>query len=335
MNAAAVCLRYWHPVLPSRRVRSGQAADVRIGGQSLAVFRTANGSLGAVNDQCAHRRMKLSLGKVNGSKLVCPYHGWSFDIDGRGESPSAPKMHACVTSYDCAEAAGVIWIKSRKSNQQLPALESDGGEFVGAVFNKVRVPLELVIDNFSEVEHTVAMHPEFGFDPRRASEAVAELESDDQSITVRNRGPAKMPPPVTRVAGRIRRGDLFHSNYTFRFDPPRSAVTHLWTRPSGGGERRMKYHIFHYFVPDDDETTTIVSFGFFQLQGPIVRLFRGASHSLFRRKIRQTVDEDAFLLENLADKSPSLEGMKLSRFDSILGLTRERLHRIYRGDASA
>jgi hypothetical protein len=41
------------------------------------------------------------------------------------------------------------------------------------------------------------------------------------------------------------------------------------------------------------------------------------------------VDEDAYLLENLADQSPRLDGMKLSRFDQILGLTRERLKRIY------
>ena len=47
--------------------------------------------------------------------------------------------------------------------------------------------------------------------------------------------------------------------------------------------------------------------------------------------MRATVDEDAFLLENLADKSPGLDGMKLSRFDPILGMTRERLRRIYDG----
>ena len=50
---------------------------------------------------------------------------------------------------------------------------------------------------------------------------------------------------------------------------------------------------------------------------------------LFRRKIRQALEEDAFILENLADKSPDLAGMKLSRFDPILGWTRERLRRIY------
>ena len=37
------------------------------------------------------------------------------------------------------------------------------------------------------------------------------------------------------------------------------------------------------------------------------------------------------ILESLADKSPGIEGMKLSRFDKVLGLNRERIERVYRG----
>jgi len=48
-----------------------------------------------------------------------------------------------------------------------------------------------------------------------------------------------------------------------------------------------------------------------------------------RRKIKSTIDEDAWLLQNMADYSTGIEGMKLSRFDKVLGLTRERLERIY------
>ena len=322
-------LDYWHPVLSARALRVGRVVAIKVAGCSIALFRTGDGLLGAIADQCAHRRMKLSLGSVRQGRLICPYHGWSFTCDGAGESPSAPKMHACVKSYDCAEAAGVIWIKNRESGQELPALKSDGGNFVGAVFNRVRAPLQLVIDNFSEVEHTVAMHPQFGLDPARASEAIAELESSEDSVTMRNRGPTKMPPLLTRLAGGIRRGDQFHSDYTFRFDPPRSSVTHFWTDPDATSERRIKYHLFHYFVSEDDETTRIVTFGFLTIRRPLLAAFAQPLASLLRRKIRQTVDEDALLLENLADKSPGLEGMKLSRFDTILGLTRERLRRIY------
>src|SRR5215210_7764877 len=220
-------LRFWHPVYESRKLRSSSAVAVKVDGRSIALFRREDARVGALEDQCAHRRMKLSLGTVHDGRLVCPYHAWSFAPDGAGESPSAPKMHACVTSYDCAEANGVIWLKARGDEAPLLRLEDRGGEFAGAVFNKVRAPLELVIDNFSEVEHTVAMHPHFGFDPTRAGEATAELEPTDETVTMRNRGPAKMPPLETRLAANIRRGDLFHSDYTFRFDPPRSSVTHL------------------------------------------------------------------------------------------------------------
>ena len=322
-------LNYWHPVLESRALRPNRVVGIKVAGSSLAVFRTGDGRLGAITDQCAHRRMKLSVGTVQHGRLICPYHGWSFDRDGNGESPSAPKVQACVKSYGCAEASGAIWIKAGANGENPPMLAMDGWDFAGAEFNRVCAPLELVIDNFSEVEHTVTTHPHFGFDREQASKAVVELETAEDSITVRNYGPAKMPPLDTRLAVAIRRGDRFHSNYTFRFDPPRSSVTHLWTNPRTGQERMLKYHVVHYFVPEDETSTMIVTFGFLKIRWPLFRHLGPQMGWLFRRKLRRTVEEDAFLLENLADKSPGLDGMKLSRFDTILGLTRERLQRIY------
>jgi len=327
-------LRFWHPVLDSRMLRPGRAGAIELAGRKLAVFRSNGNQLGAIEDQCAHRRMRLSLGRVEDERLACPYHGRSFTRDGQGESPSAPKMHACVTSYDCAETAGVIWVKARGGGSPPPSFTMDGWMFTGAVFNRVRAPLELVIDNFSEIEHTVTTHADFGIDRDRAAEAVVKLESTEDAITVLNHGPAKMPPFDTRFAVWVRPGDLFHSNYTFRFDPPRSTVDHFWTSGATGRERLLKYHVIHYFVPTDERMTTIVTFGFLKIRRPLLRLLGRQMAALFRRKLRHTVDEDAFLVENLADSSTSLEGMTLSRFDRVLSLTRERLHRNYLGNAS-
>ena len=325
-------LNFWHPVLAGCDLPAGCATGIRLSGRGIALFRTRDGRLGAIDDQCAHRRMKLSLGTVREGRLVCPYHGWSFTCDGQGESPSAEKVSACVESYDCAESGDAIWVKARGSQQELPTIEMDGWDFAGAVFCNVRAPLELVMDNFSEIEHTVTSHPHFGFDPARASEAVVKFETADDAITVRNEGPAKMPPLDTRLVVAMRRGDHFHSDYTFRFDPPRSSVTHWWSDPRTGGERMVKYRVLHYFVPVDATTTSIVTFGFLHIRWPVFRHLGRQMGWLFRRKLRQTVAEDAFLLENLADQSPDLEGMKLSRFDPILGMTRERLRRIYYGE---
>jgi phenylpropionate dioxygenase-like ring-hydroxylating dioxygenase large terminal subunit len=322
-------LDFWHPVLKSEALPVSRVVSVKVAGCAVAVFRTSAGGLGAIADQCAHRRMKLSVGKVQQDKLICAYHGWSFDCDGRGESPSAPKMHACVTSYDCNEATGVIWLKARGSSHELSAPAMEGWNFAGAVFNQLRAPLQLVIDNFSEIEHTVTTHPHFGFEPTRADQAVIESESGPDFITVRGYGPAKMTPLDTRLAVGLRRGDRFHADYTFRFDPPRSTVTHWWSDPRTGRERMFKYHVVHYFVPQDEKMTTMVTFPFSKIHGPLFRHAGPLVGWLFRRRTWETVEEDARLLENLADQSTSLEGMKLSRFDSILGMTRERLRRIY------
>lgn len=75
----------------------------------------------------------------------------------------------------------------------------------------------------------------------------------------------------------------------------------------------------------------MVTFGFLKIGWPVLQRLGPHLGWFLRRRTWQTVEEDAVLLENLADDSTGLEGMKLSRFDTILGLTRERLARIYDG----
>ena len=55
---------------------------------------------------------------------------------------------------------------------------------------------------------------------------------------------------------------------------------------------------------------------------------------IYLRETNIEIARDHALLDGIADKNPALEGMKLSRFDKILGLTRERIDRIYRGQTT-
>lgn len=323
-------LSHWHPVLRSQDLPRDRAVAVKIAGNEMALFRIGDGRIGAVEDRCVHRRMRLSLGKVRDGRVVCPYHGWSYCADGQGESPSTPRMHACITSFECAEAYGSIWIKDRSTPQDLPKLEMEGWDFVGPAVHHAQAPLQLLIDNMSEIEHTVSTHRHFGFDPARTNEAVLEYEADDDSVMVRSHGPAKMPPVLTRLTAWVRPGDRFHSNYTFHFDPPRTAVTHFWVDPRTGRERLAQYHVRVYFVPVDERQTTIVSFAFLKLRKrPVIRRLGTLTRWFIRQRVRETIEEDIFLVENLADQSTAMDGMKLGRFDAILGMTRERLDRIY------
>ena len=99
-------LRYWHPVLASRHLPRNRVVAVKVAGHSIALFRKGDGQLGAVADQSAHRRMKLSLGRVEQKRLICPYHGWSFTSEGTGDKlqlknagmPSELRMRGSIGS---------------------------------------------------------------------------------------------------------------------------------------------------------------------------------------------------------------------------------------------
>src|ERR1700722_7662724 len=103
-------LRHWHPVLLSSELRA-QPVGVRVAERNLVLWRTPTGKLGALEDNCPHRRMKLSLGRVVGERLLCKYHGWTYDCQGAGESPATPKLYACATHFDVVESHGAVWVK--------------------------------------------------------------------------------------------------------------------------------------------------------------------------------------------------------------------------------
>jgi nitrite reductase (NADH) small subunit len=46
----------------------------------IAVFRTADDLVFALDDRCPHKGGPLSEGIVHGTHVTCPLHGWVFDI---------------------------------------------------------------------------------------------------------------------------------------------------------------------------------------------------------------------------------------------------------------
>ncbi|OUD10515.1 nitrite reductase (NAD(P)H) small subunit [Marivivens niveibacter] len=47
----------------------------------VAVFRTLNDDVFALEDRCPHKNGPLSEGIVHGSKVTCPLHNWVFDMN--------------------------------------------------------------------------------------------------------------------------------------------------------------------------------------------------------------------------------------------------------------
>jgi hypothetical protein len=276
--------------------------------------------------------MKLSAGDVVGDRLRCKYHGWTFDACGRGESPGTPKLTACATTYDAREEHGLVWLKSRESNPAFPALDTEGFMPIGALVHDAPAPLELTVDNFNEIEHSGTVHDNFGYDLDRMNDVRVSCEATDDSVRVSNVGPSKRLSVLDRLLVGVRRGDLFHDDWTTWFSPVYSRFDHWWTSADGGRERLVRWRVYLFYVPVDDRTTRLFSLAFARSRWPLpgggLRVTRG----YVRRKTDAEIRADVEILGHLADYDPDIGGMKLSRFDKVLGLTRERVRRIYRGE---
>lgn len=86
---------YWYPALPARRVPRRRPLYWRIAGDEIALFRTKDGSIGAVSDICPHRGGSMSRGFCfYKGTISCPYHGATFDETGvcKAFLPEGPEL---------------------------------------------------------------------------------------------------------------------------------------------------------------------------------------------------------------------------------------------------
>lgn len=103
----------WYWALRSSELKRGKAKPASLFGRELVIYRTADGSVVALDAHCPHMGAHLSLGRVEGDAIRCFFHGWKYDATGRCADvpcqPGAPPR-AQVQAHHACERAGLIWI---------------------------------------------------------------------------------------------------------------------------------------------------------------------------------------------------------------------------------
>jgi phenylpropionate dioxygenase-like ring-hydroxylating dioxygenase large terminal subunit len=268
---------------------------------------------------------------VVGERLQCLYHGWTFDCQGAGESPATPKLHACARAFDVVERLGAIWVKDKNAVAEFPRFEVDGYFNICNLRHQVKAPLIVTLDNFNEIEHTPTTHAFFGYPLERMHEVEVAFESTETTTRVINKGPRKRFSTLLRWLLGIGKNYQFMDDWTTYFSPVYSVFDHWWQCPETGRQSMVRWRLYLFFTPIDAQNTSIHTFAYIKSRypGPAggVRLFKW----LMRRKLDYEIRLDVRILEGLADQRADLDGMKLSRFDKVLGLNRERIERVYRG----
>ena len=105
-------LNCWYVAAVSEEVgRSLLAREIL--GQPVLLYRQESGSVVALTDICPHRATRLSDGQLDGDRVVCGYHGFTFAPDGecvRVPSQTHVPFGARVRSFPVREDRPVVWI---------------------------------------------------------------------------------------------------------------------------------------------------------------------------------------------------------------------------------
>ena len=108
-------INFWYPIARSEEITSDKPLRVELLSLPFVAFRDEAGAAHVLADTCVHRGGSLSAGLVKAGCVVCPYHGWTFNGEGKcvripslGADAKMP-ARAKVDSYPIQERYGIVF----------------------------------------------------------------------------------------------------------------------------------------------------------------------------------------------------------------------------------
>lgn len=156
--------------------KTGAFATLQVGAYPVVITRGADGMIRAFHNVCRHRGQRLCA-TANGSspKLVCPYHQWTYDLDGKllyardMQDSFDPAQHG-LKKLHCVNLAGMVFIClaevpppiSDLARVMMPYLAPSGLKNARVAHQSTIIEngnWKLVIENNRECYHCGGAHP--------------------------------------------------------------------------------------------------------------------------------------------------------------------------------
>jgi Rieske 2Fe-2S family protein len=204
---------------------AGDWRVVRVGTQSIILLRDAGGAMRAFHNTCRHRGSVLCTeeqGRFERQRIVCPYHSWVYDLQGRliatPNRMETPDFRA--EDFPLFEVAVDTWggfVFIHFGGAKAPPLRETLGERehrfdryglpdlrIGKrIVMDVRANWKLLAENFSECFHCPPVHPELcrvvtayrdagAWGLREGGESKPEYKAGAATLTLD--GTARIPP---------------------------------------------------------------------------------------------------------------------------------------------
>lgn len=161
-----VLINDWHPVATVKQLKKDSLMAARLLNEDLVLW-WVDGQPLAWQDLCVHRGTRLSLGQVvEGNKLQCPYHGWTYDREGKcvkipAHPQQTPPQKAVVKRYRAKERYGLIWVSLGNPQNDIPPFP----EWDDAAYRKILCgPYQVnasgprIVENFLDIAHFAFVH---------------------------------------------------------------------------------------------------------------------------------------------------------------------------------
>jgi len=252
----------WYVAALSQELMPGALMSRTLLGQPVVLFRSEDGTPSALFDRCPHRFAPLSMGKVLGSNLQCPYHGLTFGPDGScvqnpyGTAPKAAKAR----SFPAIERHRAIWVWMGEQAVADPDLVPDLS-FLGnspetafsAGYMHTRAGYEILIDNIMDLTHTEYLHADSLAGNGVVHKVRPVTREVDGKIEVSWFSPDDALPPFHREILVQERADLLTR---VTWEAPSTMTLVAAAIPSGKTESEGYLHLNAHMVTPESENTS-------------------------------------------------------------------------------
>ena len=113
----AIFYREWLFAIPACELpKAGDFVTHQVGAYGIVIVRGGDGEIRAFHNTCRHRGSVLcTAAKGNNPKLVCPYHQWTYELDGRllwarDMGPDFDPAQHGLKPVHCRQIAGLVYI---------------------------------------------------------------------------------------------------------------------------------------------------------------------------------------------------------------------------------
>ncbi|MEV4324649.1 ring-hydroxylating oxygenase subunit alpha [Microbispora rosea] len=182
VDIRAIFARTWQWICHVEKLVSpGSYVSATVAGMPIAIVRDRDGSLRAFYNVCKHRAHELLTGSGTTRNIVCPYHAWTYGLDGQLKAARrADKMETfdkneiCLDQVRVEEFGGFVYVNldpgAAPLAEQAGDLAADIATWapdVAGLTHAKRLTYDIasnwksVIDNFLECYHCHIAHKEF------------------------------------------------------------------------------------------------------------------------------------------------------------------------------